>query len=172
MKRTKKLTLSALFVALSVVILFAASFLEIADLTVSLFASFLLALALIELGDGWAFMIYAGTSLLSLLLLQNKFIAGIYLLFSGLYPLIKRQFDKLRFRLLRLAVKFVYFNAALALVLLAARFLFSLETYAGWLLALFVLVANLTFFLDDLLLGRLTLLYLTRYRARFRKFFK
>lgn len=170
-RKTKRLTLSALFTALSVAILLVASFLDMADLSVSLLASFLLALAMIELGTPNAFMIYLGTSILSLIFLPRRFIAGIYLLFSGLYPLVKPYFDRLRppFRQL---LKLLYFNLALVVVLAAARFLFAIETYAGWMLALFFLIANAAFLLDDLLLSRLTLLYLTRYRHRFRRWFK
>lgn len=171
MRQTKKLTISALFTALGVVILFIASFLEMADITVSLFASFLLVLALIELGPVYGRMIYAATSLLSFLFLQNKFIAAIYLLFSGLYPLIKTCFDRLK-KFLRLPLKLCYFNGMLTGVLLLSKYVFALETYTGWLLAAFYLIANLAFFLDDILIARFTLLYLTRYRSRFHRFFK
>lgn len=90
MKRTKKITLSALFCALSVVILLLGSFLQVADIAVSMLASALLMLALIEMGQSFAVMIYLATSILTLLFLPSKFIAAVYLVFSGLYPILKR----------------------------------------------------------------------------------
>lgn len=171
MKRTKKLTYSALFTALGVVLLLLASVLEIADIAVSMFASAILVLSLIELGQSFSVMIYAATSLLSLLFLPNKFIAAVYLVFSGLYPLIKRFFDK-RGKILAWILKFLYFNFALTAALLLARFLFSVVLYEAWMLALYFVIANTAFVLFDIVIGRMSTLYLVRYRHRLRRFFK
>ncbi len=171
MKRTKKITYSALFTALGVAILSLASLTEIADLAISMFASALLMLALIELGEKWGFMIFGGTSLLALLLLPSKFIAAVYLVFTGLYPLIKRHFDRLP-KVLSVLLKLVYFNTSLTLALLLAKFVFLIDTYADWLLVLYYLLSNLCFWLFDLLIRRLTAVYLIRWRITFRRFFK
>jgi len=171
MKPTKKITYSALFTALSVAILSLASLFEVADLTISMFASAILLLAMIELGDRYGFMIYAATSFLSLLLLPSKFIAAVYLVFTGLYPLIKRFFDKTP-RLVLVLLKLVYFNAALTAALLLARFLFGVEDLAGWLLVFYYVIANLSFWLFDILIKRLTLTYMLRFRHRLKRFFK
>ena len=171
MKRTKKITYSALFCALSVAILSLASLFEIADLALSMFASAILLLAMIELSERFGWMIYAATSLLSLLLLPSKFIAAIYLVFTGLYPLIKRFFDKLG-RVLSCLLKVLYFNGSLTAALLLARFVFGITDYAGWLLVAYYLVANVCFWLFDLLIKRLTVLYMVRFRHRLKRFFK
>lgn len=171
MKRTKKITYSALFSALGVAILSLASLFEIADLALSMFASAILLLAMIELGDKWGFMIYAATSLLALMLLPSKFIAAIYLVFTGLYPLIKRYFDRTG-KLLSILLKLVYFNGALTAALLLARFVFGINDYAGWLLIAYYALANLSFWLFDILIKRLTLVYMLRFRSRMKRFFK
>lgn len=171
MKKTKQLTLSALFSAFSVALLALASLSEIADLAISMFASAILMLAIIELSEKWGFMIYAVTATLSLILLPSKFIAAVYLVFTGLYPLIKRHFDRFKKPIAPL-LKALYFNASLTAALLAARFLFAIDTYADWMLVLYFATANLCFILFDILIKRLTLVYLMRYRSRFRKFFK
>lgn len=171
MKKTKRITLSALFSALGVAILALASLTEVADLAISMFASALLMLAIIELGEKWGYMIYAVTSLLSLIFLPNKFIAAVYLVFTGLYPLIKRHFDKCP-KLLGIILKLLYFNGSLTVALLLARFVFAIDTYADWLLVVYYLTANLCFFMFDILIKRLTLVYMIRYRDRFKKFFK
>ncbi len=171
MKKTKKLTLSATFTALSVVILLLASFLEIADITVSMVASAILVLAIIELGISYSVMIYLATSLISLMLLPQKFIGLVYLAFCGLYPIIKLKFDRLP-RLLSWIVKFVYFNLAMTVALLGAKFIFSIELYNGIMLALYYGVANLAFVLFDILIERGCRLYFAKYRVKMRKFFK
>ncbi len=171
MKTTKKLTYSALFSALSVVILLLASLLQIADIAVSMVASAIVMLALVELGDRYAVMIYFATSFLSLAFLPNKFIAAVYLAFTGLYPIIKRFFDA-RGKLLALFLKAVYFNGALTVALLAAKYLFAIEVYAGWMLVLYYVTANTAFLLFDILLRRMTIVYMTRWRGKTKRFFK
>ena len=175
MKRTKKITLSALFCALSVVILLVGSFLQVADIAVSMVASAILMLALIEMGQSFAVMIYLATSLLTLLFLPSKFIAAVYLAFSGLYPLIKRFFDS-RGLVLSLLLKLVYFNGALTLALLGAKFLFPLEVeseqFNFLFLSAYYAIANAAFWLFDVLLKKASMLYMIKYRHRFRRFFK
>ena len=175
LKRTKKITLSALFCALSVVVLLVGSFLQVADIALSMLASAILMLALIEMGQSFAVMIYFATSLLSLLFLPSKFIAAVYLVFSGLYPLIKRFFDA-KGKVIAIFLKLVYFNLALALALVGARFLFPLEVdgekYTFLFLLAYFAVANIAFWLFDLVLQRGAMVYMVRYRHRFRRFFK
>lgn len=175
MKRTKKITLSALFCALSVVVLLIGSFLQVADIALSMVASAILMLALIEMGQSFAVMIYFATSFLSFLFLPSKFIAAVYFAFSGLYPIIKRFFDT-RGRVLAILLKIVYFNAALALALIGARFLFPLEVdrekYTFLFLLAYFLVANIAFWLFDAVLKRGAEVYIVRYRHRFKRFFK
>ncbi len=175
MRRTKKLTLSALFCALSVVILLVGSFMQVADIAVSMLASAVLMLALIEMGESFALMIYLATSLLTFLFLPNKFIAAVYLVFSGLYPLLKRFFDA-RGRVLAFVIKLFYFNGALSLSLVGAKYLFPLEVdsekFSVLFLAAYFAVANAAFWLFDILLKRATMLYMVKYRQRFRRFFK
>ena len=175
MKRTKMITLSALFSALSVVVLLLASVLNIADLSVSMLASAIIMLALVEMGQSAALMIYFTTSFLSLVFLPSKFIAAVYMVFTGLYPIIKRFFDA-RGRILSILLKLVYFNGSLTLAIVLSKLLFPLEVNSDKFNALFLsayyLVANIAFWLFDLLLVRVTMLYMTRYRQRVRKFFR
>ena len=175
MKRTKKITLSALFCALSVVVLLVGSFSQVADIAISMAASAILMLGLIEMGQSFAVMIYFATSILSLLFLPSKFIAAVYIAFSGLYPLIKRFFDS-KGLVLSILLKIVYFNSALALALVGAKTLFPLEVESEKFNFVFLLsyfaIANAAFWLFDLVLKKATMLYLTQYRHRFRRFFK
>ena len=172
MKRTKKITLSAMFSALGVVILLLASVMQVADIAVSMLASAIVMLALIELGQSFAVMIYLATSFLSLAFLPNKFIAAVYLAFSGLYPILKRFFDR-RGRVLSIILKALYFNGALTGALLLAKFVFTLgEEYTGWYLAVYYVIANIAFWLFDICISRMTLAYMTLWREKFRRFFK
>ena len=76
MKRTKKITLSALFCARSVVVLLVGSFSQVADIAISMAASAILMLGLIEMGQSFAVMIYFATSILSLLFSELLYCLG------------------------------------------------------------------------------------------------
>ena len=153
MKKTKRLTVSALFSAFSTALLALASLTEIADIAVSMLASAVLMLAIIELSEKWGFMIYAVTSTLSLILLPSKFIAAVYLVFTGLYPLIKRHFDRCP-KIIAWLLKAVYFNASLTAALVLAKFVFAIEVYGGIMLILYYATANLCFILFDILIRK------------------
>ena len=68
-KKTRNLAISGVLAALGVVILYIGSLIEIMDLTAVFVASFLVVIAILELKAPWHFLLWAVTSLLSLLLL-------------------------------------------------------------------------------------------------------
>ena len=99
--------------------LYLASFFTTIDLSVSLVASLIILLTVEELGYKAAFSVYISTSLLSFLLLPQKYVAAMYLLFCGIYPIIRVFFERLP-RAVRLIAKLVYFGATLTAVLVFA----------------------------------------------------
>ena len=165
MKKTKKLTLSAMMVSLSVAVLYLASLFTTIDLSVSLIASFILLITLFELGLKYALWVYSAASLLSLLLLPQKYVAVMYLLFCGIYPIIRVYFDRLP-RLLRWPAKLLYFTSMLIAVLLVAKYVFLTEIYSGLLLALFIATCLAAFVLSDILIGKISRVYFLYLRKR------
>ena len=79
-------------------------------------APMLAALALIPLVQDTpprcAWLTWAATALLALMLLPDRELALVYTLVLGPYPMLKKRLDKLPGRLLRLAAKLAAFNAA------------------------------------------------------------
>ena len=68
-KQVKYITVSAMLCALSIIILMLGSFIEVLDVSVAVIASFFCIYAVIEMGGAYPWMIWAATSILSLLLL-------------------------------------------------------------------------------------------------------
>ncbi|MBR7184619.1 MAG: hypothetical protein IKD37_03320 [Clostridia bacterium] len=167
--RTRRLTAGAVMVALGVLMLYLGALIEVLDLSLAALASMLTVLAVIEFGGGMPWMIWAATSILSLLLLPAKFPALLYLLFAGLYPMVKAAFERLHY-LLAWILKLSFFNTALLVLIVLCNWVFHLpDTGLALSLAVFAL-ANLTFVLFDIALGRLILLYLYKLRPRLRLF--
>ncbi|MBR2353369.1 MAG: hypothetical protein IKA76_02575, partial [Clostridia bacterium] len=80
-EKTKRLTTCAMLAALGVVLLWLGSMIEVVDISMAVIASLLCVFAVIEYGGGAPWMVFATTSLLSLLLLShNRAPAMMYLL--------------------------------------------------------------------------------------------
>lgn len=173
MKKSKTVALSAIFAALGTVLLFFGSASGVLDISCAAIASLLIVLAIIEIGGIYPFLIYAVTSLLSALILPDKFGAVVYILIIGWYPIAKRLIEKRLNKAIGWIIKLVLFNAALVLIFLAARFVLSENEFnTTWLMIGGAAISNLAFVMFDIALTRLVTLYLFKYRQRFRRIFK
>ena len=173
MKTVKKTALAGLFSALSVVILLLGSIIDVLDMSVAAIASFIVALILIELKGKYPWLVYAVVSVLSTILLPNKFGVLLYVCFFGWYPMLKFVLDsKLKNAALRALCKFAAFALGTASMLLLYVKLFSGVIFEEGqnLIALTVILSVLAFFVYDLALGRLLLLYCVKWRKYIEKY--
>lgn len=173
MKRVKKIALAGLLTALSVVILSIGSVIETLDMTVAAIASFVIMLAVIELGSYFPTLIYVASSLLAILLLPNKYGALIYCLFYGFYPMIKPRLEnKIRSRWLLFFAKLAIFAVTQAAVELLWIFVFASGAVKSSLgiIALTVALSLVTFVIFDFALSFLTVAYKLKWREYIKKF--
>lgn len=164
--KTKCVTFSALLAALSVVLLYAGALFEVLDLSFAAIASFAIVLSVIEIGGIYPYLIWLCTSALSLVLLPNKFIALVYLLFAGIYPILKAKLEGLR-PVFSWAVKISLFNMALVLLWVATKFIFALPDEGVVLEIAFFALANAAFVLYDIAMSKIIILYIVKLRKRF-----
>lgn len=159
--------------ALSVVLLYLGSFIEILDLSVALVASLVTVVLVIERGGVYPWLVYGVTAALALLLVPNKTPAIVYACFMGFYPILKEKLERLSLRLLRLAVKLAVFNASLALIWGVATLLMGGVTF-GMHIAIVIVMLNLIFVFYDYALSVMITGYLRVWRKRLRvdRFFK
>ena len=113
---TKIVTLCALLSALSVVLLYFGALFEVLDLSMAVLASLAVVVLVIEQGGAYPWLIYLVTTVLSLLLLPNKFPAVVYGCFMGFYPILKEKVERIPWQALRLILKLVIFNGAMVLM--------------------------------------------------------
>ena len=171
MKKTSELTLSAILTALGVILLLLGRLVPALDIVAILFASLPTVFAMLELRRAWPPLIYLATSALSMMLFFS-FVTLEYVLFGGIYPILKYYFEKLP-RRLALLPKLLSFNLLAIGVLALGRFLFGTELVASRsLLIPLWLLANLTFLIYDYLMTQLILRYLTLIRPRIARFLK
>ena len=163
MKNTKKLAFSALMAALGVALMYAGALFEVLDLSTAAIASICVLLVLTELGGRYAWLTYAVTGVLSLLLLPQKFAAVLFLGFLGFYPMAKSFFER-RFRGWRcLVLKFLLLNGCTFLMLLAVRYVVA---EALWFEIMTLVLVNIVFVVYDIALTRLLRAYVFVWRKK------
>ena len=174
MKQTKKVTISAMAVALGTVFLTVGAIWEVLDLSLAAISSLLVAFVFIELGSPYTWLVWLATSALSLILFPGSVVWIEYFLVFGIYPIIKAYIERAP-RFLWWILKIVFANA----VLLAMIFLIEITTgvpFFGselwWLNVGLYILLNAAFVAYDIFLTILIRTYLTNYRHKFRKFLK
>jgi len=173
MKKTKLTAISSICGAISVSILYLGSLAGDLDLTFAALASFVTVFAVIELSGPYPVLIYAVTSVISLLIIPQKSAALLYVLFAGFYPILKARFErrgKKRAWLFKVAV----LNISLTAIILALRFVTGLseDVYAAWYFPLLYIFANITFIIYDIALTKIITRYVIKISPKLRKFLK
>ncbi len=163
--------------SLSVLILFVGSLFQTLDLSAAAAAGLTVIFAMIELGKKHAFLIYAASSLLALVLLPNKSPAVIFAAFAGLYPIIKAYLQRIRIRSLIIICKLILFNIFFTVIIVIGRYLLGL-TEDFYLIGFDIiggavyLLGNAVFFIYDYALDRLVALYTVKLKRIFDNNFK
>ena len=111
MKHTKRVAAAGMLSALAAVIMLITGLVESFDLAAAFLGGMVIAVALIELGSGYAFAVCAVTSLLSAIILPNKLVCIEFIGFAGWYPIVKKYIERIRPMPLRIAAKLLLFAA-------------------------------------------------------------
>ena len=179
MKSTARIAFCGLLGSLAVICLLLTVF-PLGTYALPAMASLFFVPVVIECGKRWALALYAAVSLLALLIAPDIEAKLLFVFFFGYYPVLKSWCEQQN-RVVEWLCKAVVFNGAvvLAYVLLSAVG-FSMEVFAfsetSWplsvVLAGFLLLGNLVFFLYDLGISRMLPLYFLRLQPLVKRLFK
>ena len=113
-KRVKSITLSGILLAFTVICVFLAANLPTSRLSLYAISSLFIVVIIIEFGTkaGWSF--YLASSILSVVLIPRLEVIP-FVVFFGLYGLIKLYIEKLHSRVFEYILKLIYFNMCLVL---------------------------------------------------------
>lgn len=167
MKRNQatRVAFGGMLAAVSLTLMLLTRAVPFSEMALPAIAGVLLISAVMEMGTGWALVIYAAVSLLSLLVAFGNGAALYYIFFFGLYPIVKNRLERIRLRPVQWAAKLLIFNAcAAALYFLFTRIFGIPAAVARYGLALVAAVVNLTFILYDFALSRMIVLYVYKIR--------
>ena len=155
--KTWQVALGGVLAAGSLAVLWLACVVPSGQLGVTAVAGLFPVGAVLAAGRGAGLLCWAAASILGLLLLPDKGVALMYLVFLGLYPVVKSRLEQLKSRPAEWAGKLVFFNAALSLLWFAFQGLL-LPNLPEWLTGQVWMLygaGNLIFILYDVALSRL-----------------
>ena len=175
-RSSRRIAFCALTAALGTVLMCLGGLIPIATYCSPMLASLLMIPVLEEYGRREAWMVWAVTAMLSLLLSPDREAAFLYL-FVGYYPILRPFLETLKPRILSLSVKFLFFTLALGAMYALLIWVFQLselleEARAASLLLnlLFFVMLVAVMMIYDLAFGRLCLVYRYRIRPKLRFF--
>lgn len=174
MSQTKKITLSAMMVALGTAFMIIGAVIEVLDLTVCALASMLVVFIFLEIGSYYPWLVWVCTSLATGLLYPAILIWVEYALIFGVYPLIKAYIEKLP-RWSWIIVKLVYANAVIWALFFICEKLLGVPFFtdeARWMRILTYILTNVAFLAYDLFITVMVRFYYDKLRPRFKKLLK
>lgn len=186
MKSTKKLALSAIMAAMSVVFISLGELTGVAELAIAAFCSLIVVFIHAEVGSPYQYLLWITVSALMALLFFGGFRWITYFLIFGIYPIIRHYITRLPI-FLGWVAKLVYFNIALIILIFVSELitgvpLFSLgdiniegesrELIENMIKLGLYLLCNAAFVIYDIFLKVMIRFYFERLRARFVRFLK
>ena len=169
-EKVKKLALSGVLCALGVVVMLFGGVIPIAVYCCPALATRLLVPIACECGTKYGLTAYAAVAVLSVLLVADKETAAVFV-FLGYYPVVKKFFDRIRPKVLRIILKLLLFNVSAVVLYALLIFVFNMTALVeefrttGTLLLIATLVlGNVAFILLDFCLARLRILYFVKLR--------
>ena len=183
---TRRVATCGVFCALAVVMLGLGAVIEVLDVTASAAAALILLPILLCYGKKYAWLSYAVTATLGILLMPQSLAAWMYGGLTGFYPMVKMKLDRLP-RILGWPIKLALLTAVLMLYLAVFYFIilggegsfadaflhgFGEENEPPILAYAVVGLSVFTFILYDLLIDRLLVLYYIKWKKRVEKWLR
>ena len=161
--KTRKIVYPAILGSLALVLLYIAGAVPSGSWGLVAAAGLLPCAAVISVGIAAGFLCWAGVTVLAFLLLPDKFIALLFGVLFGLYPVVKGLIERLRKLPLEYVLKLVFFNLSFTAVYLVMK-VAVLAARPGQLHQVWVLylVGNVVFLLYDYGFSKLIALYISR----------
>lgn len=163
----KSIAISGIFLALTIITLYAESIMPTGKLSLYCLSSFFVSFIIVELGVNAGWLFYIASSLLSFIIIPDKLALMPYFVFFGNYAVIKCYTERTRFRVIEYILKLVFFNLCLILAVYLAKvvFLQTIEVKPPWILV--VLGLQIVFVLYDYIFTLVINYYGRRIRSKF-----
>ena len=174
MSSTKKLTLSAITVALGAVFMTLGALFETLDLTVCCLASLLVMFVYMEIGSPYQWLVWICTSLAVFLIVPAKFVWAEYLFIFGIYPILKAYIERLA-RVFWIPLKAIFFIVVVVGAMLVCELLLGVpffEVDATWMKVGMTALIGVAAAAYDMFLTVMIRFYIFKIRPRIKNLLK
>lgn len=162
--KAKELTVSAALTALTIVILYLNLLLPISTISILTLASALIPVALIRGSIKSSILVYISSSLIGFFILPINIIL-LYVLFFGIYGIVKYFIEKINKLPIEIILKIIFFNIILVLSIFVFNSIVAIEITKLPIYLLFI-VAQPVFLIYDYALSLLISFYLDKIHKR------
>ncbi|MDO5558204.1 MAG: hypothetical protein Q4F95_01255 [Oscillospiraceae bacterium] len=168
-----KVALGGIISSMCLLCMFLTGIFPALSIVLPMIAGILMMIIAAEINTSWAFLTFAATSLLSLFVTFDKEASLFYIMLFGHYPIIKKYIDKVKPKVLNIAVKAVIFNfcviteTILTTILLGGDELYEAIQEHGKIIVIILLVMiNFICFVYDMSLEGIFELYKRRIKPK------
>lgn len=161
---------------LAVVLMMSGSIIPFATFCAPALGGLLLIPVAMECGMRMGWLGYLAVSLLCMLLIPDKEMAGAFLFLLGYYPLLKVYLERIRSKVLRILAKTAVVNASIFAMYSVLLFLFPVQVlvqeFSGMgkpMLVLLVVMGNCCFWIYDAALVNIVRIYIVKLQPRIKQ---
>lgn len=176
LKNSTKLAVCSLSTALGVLMLFLGGITMVLAYAAPMFLGLIMIMLKRTFGTKSAWITFIATSLLSFILVTDKECMMMYVIFFGYYPIVREYFTKIKNKAFRIITKLIFFNIMMILCQVILIKIFGipfLEDGQGKsFIIVFALLMNILFLVYELMIEKVTLLYIYKLEKRIKKIFK
>ncbi len=119
--RTRGIAISAMLLAISVTTLYIQTVLPVANFTLYMLSSFYVAFVIMEAGPKAGWLFYIASCIFALIFVPDKVFVIPYILFFGIYGVVKYHIELLRKLPIELILKMIFFNFSLGIMIIFFR---------------------------------------------------
>lgn len=174
--RSRRIAFSGITSALALVFMLLGSIFPFATFTAPIMAGLCLIPIAVEFGKRTAGLAYIAISVLSFLTVLDYETSFFFIFLFGYYPILYPVLNKIRLKLVKFILKFTLFNVALVVVYSLLLFVFigtplrnEFAEQAPWFWIMLWVLGNITFFIYDVLVDRMYLVYRQQVQEKFFK---
>lgn len=168
-KKTATIALSGLLLALTIALLYVKTLIPVLDFSIYILISFFTGIVLQESNHRWAWIFFAASVILSLILPINKLAFLVFYSFFGYYGIVKYYIEKLKSKIIGFLFKLLFINLAVILNYFIASSFMPGILGEGIQLYLIVLIASVFIFIYDYVYTLAMVFYNGRIRKLLRR---
>ena len=159
-KKIRSVAYSSIVSALITLLIIAGGFFDILDLACAAVASIIIHIISLEVNSKTAILIYAVSSVLSLILMPLRSCPILFAAFFGYYPVIRLFiYKKIKIRQLSYISLLAIYNIVMIALFLAFKNVFGIAGEPYYMYVLLLLTSNVFYISFELLMGRIMILY-------------